>query len=75
MLEDSARGVRRVYGSAHPFSKGFDYYLPKLRAALAARETQDAFRTARTKLAQERSELAKTLADASARPSQDAQDY
>jgi hypothetical protein len=39
MLEDSARGARRVYGSAHPFSKGFDYYLPKLRAALAARET------------------------------------
>ena len=47
------------------------------RAALRARETlretpeklaQDAFRTARAKLAQERSELAKTLADASARP-------
>ena len=32
-------------------------------------EAQDAFRTARAKLAQE---LAKTLADASARPSQDA---
>ncbi len=46
------------------------------RAALRARETpeklaQDAFRTAREKLAQERSELAQTLADASARPSQD----
>ena len=46
------------------------------RAALRARETpenlaQDAFRTAREKLAQERSELAKTLADASAKPSQD----
>jgi len=46
------------------------------RAALAARETelaaQDAFRTARVQLAQERSELATTLAGASARPSQDA---
>jgi hypothetical protein len=46
------------------------------RAALRARETpeklaQDAFRTAREKLAQERSELAQTLADASAKPSQD----
>ena len=44
---------------------------------LAARETpetlaQDAFRTARAKLAQERSQLAQTLADASAKPSQDA---
>jgi len=38
-LEDSARGARQVYGSAHPFSKGFEYYLRKLRAALAARET------------------------------------
>ena len=71
-LEDSARGARRVYGSAHPLSKGFDYYLPKLRAALAARETKDAFRTARAKLAQERSELAQTLAEASVRPSRDA---
>ena len=47
-----------------------------VRAALRARETpeklaQDAFRTAREKLAQERSELAQTLADASAKPSQD----
>ena len=44
---------------------------------LRARETpealaQDAFRTARAKLAQERAELAQTLADASAKPSQDA---
>jgi len=38
------------------------------RAALRARETQDAFRTARAKLAQKRAELAKTFADASARP-------
>ena len=37
-LEDSARGARRVYGSAHPFSKGCEYYLERLRAALAARE-------------------------------------
>ena len=48
----------------------------EVRAALRARETpeklaQDAFRTAREKLAQERSELAQTLADASAKPSQD----
>ena len=42
------------------------------RAALHACETQDAFQTARAKLAQERSELAKTLSDASARPSKDA---
>ena len=39
MLEDSARGARRVYGSAHPFAKGCEYYLQRLRAALAARET------------------------------------
>ena len=50
--------------------------LRRSRAALRARETpeklaQDAFRTAREKLAQERSELAQTLADASAKPSQD----
>ena len=38
-LEDSARGVRRVYGSAHPFAKGFDYHIKKSRAVLAARET------------------------------------
>ena len=43
------------------------------QAPLAAEKlAQDAFRTARTKLAQERAELAKTLADASARPSRDA---
>ena len=46
--------------------------LRKSRAALNARETQDAFRTAGAKLAQERTELAKTLADASARPPEDA---
>ena len=50
----------------------------KSRAALRTRkaqggEAQDAFRTALAKLdPQERSELAKMLADASERPSQDA---
>ena len=38
-VEATARDTRRVYGKSHPFAKGFDYYLPKLRAALAARET------------------------------------
>ena len=38
-LEDSARDTRRVYGKSHPFAKGFEYHLPKLRAAVAARET------------------------------------
>ena len=38
-LKDSARGARRVYGSAHPFSKGFEYFLRRLRAVLAASET------------------------------------
>ena len=38
-LEDSARSARRVYGSAHPFAKGFLYHIEHSRAALAARET------------------------------------
>ena len=38
-LEDSMRGARRIYGSAHPFTKGCEYHLRKSRAALAARET------------------------------------
>ena len=38
-LEDAARGTRRVYGSAHPFAKGFEYHIQKSRAVLAARET------------------------------------
>ena len=76
-LEDTAPTARRVLGSAHPNTMGIERALRDARAALRARETpetlaQDAFRTARAKLAQERSDLAQTLADASARPSQDA---
>ena len=82
-LEDIERIARRVLGGAHPFTSAIEVSLRQSRAALAARETelaahemelaaQDAFRTARVQLAQERSELATTLADASARPSQDA---
>ena len=63
----------------HPITFSIEGDLQKARAALRAREApaaeklaQEAFRTARTKLAQERSELAKTLADASARPSKEA---
>ena len=74
-LEDLERTARRVLGCAHPAVMGIQQSLRKSRAALRARETpeklaQDAFRTARAKLAQERSELAQTLADASAKPSQ-----
>ena len=39
MLEDSARGARRVYGTSHPFAMGFLYHIQMSRAALAARET------------------------------------
>ena len=72
-LEDTERIARRVLGGAHPTTTLIDRFLRRSRAALRARETpetlaQDAFRTARAKLAQERAELAKTLADASARP-------
>ena len=72
-LEDADRIARRVFGGAHPITMGIEQALRAARAALRARETpeqlaQDAFRTARAKLAQERAELAKTLADASARP-------
>ena len=74
-LEDTERIARRVLGGAHPTTTGIERDLRKSRAALHARETpetlaQDAFRTARAKLAQER-ELARTLADASARPPED----
>ena len=76
-LEDSERIARRVLGGAHPLVNMIVASLRNARAALRARETpealaQDAFRTARAKLAQERAELAKTLADASARPPEDA---
>ena len=76
-LEDAERIARRVFGGANPTTKSIERSLQEARAALAAREAsldaerlaQDAFRTARARLAQERSELAKTLADASAKPS------
>ena len=71
-LEEAERIARRVLGGAHPLTGWIESELRDARAALRARETQDAFQTARTKLAQERAELAKTLSDASARPSQDA---
>ena len=72
-LEEMARTARRVLGGAHPDVVGIEKSLRSARAALGARETpeklaQDAFRTARAKLAQERSDLAQTLADAPARP-------
>ena len=72
MLEETARTARRVLGGAHRVTEGTECALQEAREALRAREAQDAFRTARKKLAQERSELAQTLADASARPPQDA---
>ena len=67
---------RRVLGGVHPLTVQIERELRRSRAALRARETpeklaQDAFRTAREKLAQERSDLAKTVGDASAKPSQD----
>ena len=73
-IEDTERIARRVLGGAHPTTTGIEQELRNARAALRARETpellaQDAFRTARAKLAQERAELAQTLAAASARPS------
>ena len=75
-LEDAGRIARRVFGRAHPLTLAGEQELRNAQAAVRARETpeklaQDAFRTAREKLAQERSELAQTLADASAKPSQD----
>ena len=77
MLEETEPTARRVLGGAHPLVESIAKDLRKVRAALRACETpetlaQDAFRTARAKLAQERADLAKTLADASARPPEDA---
>ena len=65
MLEDTERIARRVLGGAHPLTARIEIHLRDARAALRARETpealaQDAFRTARAKLAQERADLAKT---------------
>ena len=69
-LEDVERTARRVLGAAHPSTMGIEGSLRDARAALIAREAeameaaaQNAFRTARVKLAQERSELAEALAD------------
>ena len=75
-LEEIGQTARRVFGGAHPLTDAIENTLQNARAALRARETpeklaQDAFRTARAKLAQERAEIAQTLADASAKPSQD----
>ena len=72
-LQDSERTARRVLGGAHPSTAGIEGAVQEARAALHAREAQgeaqDAFRTARAELAQERSDLAQMLADASANPS------
>ena len=68
-LEEVAPTARQVFGGAHPLTTAFENSLRDARATLRVREAQgeaqDAFRTARVKLAQERSELAQTLADAS----------
>ena len=67
-LEDTTRTARQVLGGAHPLTVDIERELRNAQAVLRAREeTQDAFRTARVNLAQERSELAQTLADAAAR--------
>ena len=69
-LEDVGRTARRVLGAAHPSTMGIEGSLRDARAALIAREAeateaaaQNAFRTARVELAQERLELAGALAD------------
>ena len=75
-LEETTRTARRVLDGAHPLTSAIEDDLQDARDALRTRETQDlaqdAFRTARAALAQERAELAQTLADASARPSDSA---
>ena len=68
-LEDTAPTARRVFGSAHPDVVGIETALRKARAVLRTREAQDAFGAARVQLAQEREDLARMLADASAGPS------
>ena len=75
-LEELERTARRVLGGKYPTAVKIEESLQNARATLRARETpetlaQDAFRTARAKLAQERAELAKTLA-ADAAPVEDA---
>ena len=67
-LEEAERTMQRVLGGAHPHTDLIGDHLERAQAELRDREeTQDAFRTARARLAQERSELAQTLADAAAR--------
>ena len=68
--EDTARIARRVLGGTHPHTAGIEDALRDARTVLRTHEAeateaaaQDAFRTARVKLAQERSELAGALAD------------
>jgi len=75
--EDLERNARRALGGSNPMVVEIEQSLQQALAALRACETpeklaQEAFRTARAKLAQERAELAQTLADSSAKPSQDA---
>ena len=72
-LEETQGIARRVFGGAHPITMGIEGSLRDARAALRAREAeateaaaQNAFRTARVQLAQEREDLARMLADASA---------
>ena len=69
-LEDTARIARRVLGGTHPHTAGIEDALRDARTVLRTHEAeateaaaQNAFRTARVKLAQERSELAEALAD------------
>jgi len=57
-LEDTERTARRVLGGAHPTTKGIEAEIRLSRAALCAREAP-----VQGKLAQECSEIAKTLAD------------
>ena len=57
-LEDTERTARRVLGGAHPRAVDIEADLREARAALAAREAP-----VQEKLAQECSEIAKTLAD------------
>ena len=65
-LEDTAPTARRVFGSAHPDVVGIETALRKARAVLRTREAQDTFGAARVQLAQEREDIARMLADASA---------
>ena len=40
-LEDAERTARRVFGGAHPITKGIGFHLREAGAALLARETLD----------------------------------